>query len=152
MSFGEWAKHRANQADISKFQDAFKYKDTSQNIKQKNPYSEISSHYKKISSDDIVKEILSVLDSIRSSYSNAPSMSHIDSVLSSALTEISNLRRDVVNLLKQLEDSNKDLILIHVGDEVAEIDGDLATHVITNGVKEYITNALWSAVNSHSSE
>jgi chromosome condensin MukBEF ATPase and DNA-binding subunit MukB len=89
-----------------------------------------------------LEEVIELRDILRSAYANRPSDGHIEKVLTHALAEITNLEKKIQRLEKDLDEANKDLIEIQVGDETVVINGDLASQVISSGVKKYITEAL----------
>ena len=150
MSFGEWA------ADRVKKSSSYDPKDHGTRYYRKEDYDKYNAFKKKSPLDEIVE----CRDILRSAYASRPSYAYIEKVLTHALAEITNsyayiekvlthalaeitnMEKKIQRLEKDLEEANKDIIKIQIGDETVVIDGDLATHVISSGVKNYIIEAL----------
>jgi valyl-tRNA synthetase len=99
-----------------------------------------------------IERISSLRDTLRSSYQNPPSVAEMDKVLTHAIAEITNLEKkivrlekDIARLNKDVEQANQDIINIQVGDETVVIDGDLATHVMSRAVADYVIEAIKTA-------
>lgn len=97
-------------------------------------------------SSQVLNKIIDLRDLIRSSYKNPPSNTYIDTVLTFAIAEITNLNKKIQRLEKDLNSSNENTIEIKIGDETVIIDNDLAAHVISAGVREYIIKAIESSI------
>ena len=132
MSFGEWA------ADRVKKSSSYDPKDHGTRYYRKEDYDKYNAFKKKSPLDEIVE----CRDILRSAYASRPSYAYIEKVLTHALAEITSMEKKIQRLEKDLEEANKDIIKIQIGDETVVIDGDLATHVISSGVKNYIIEAL----------
>lgn len=145
MSFGEWA---ANQAKKSKF-SGYDPKDYGTKYYRKEDYDKYNAFRKKA---DVLENIVECRDNLRSPYASRPSDAHMEKILTHALAEITNLRKKNERLEKELDESFKDIIEIKIGDETVIIDGDLATQVISSGVRNYITEALEAYCDAHGSE
>jgi len=132
MSFGEWA------ADRVKKSSSYDPKDHGTRYYRREDYDKYNAFKKKSPLDEIVE----CRDILRSAYASRPSYAYIEKVLTHALAEITNMEKKIQRLDKDLEEANKDIIKIQIGDETVVIDGDLAAHVISSGVKNYIIEAL----------
>jgi chromosome condensin MukBEF ATPase and DNA-binding subunit MukB len=97
-------------------------------------------------SSQVLNKIIDLRDLIRSPYKNPPTHTYIDTVLTFAIAEITNLNKKIQRLEKDLNSSNENTIEIKIGDEIVIIDNDLADHVISAGVKEYIIKAIKSSL------
>lgn len=117
-----------------------------------NPYSYTNYYtetYFNRSKDNIItpiEKIISIRDQIRDSSKNFPSHSEIDNALTHAIKEIINLNKKIDRLQEDLNSSNENTIEIKIGDEIVVIDNDLATYVISAGVREYIIKAIESSL------
>jgi seryl-tRNA synthetase len=143
MSFKEWSEHKTKQFVKQSYNPA----DFSSYKIKKESYSP-----EKEASLTPVERLTRLRDSFRSSYANPPSTGEIDKCLTHAIAEITNLEKkiirlekDIERLNKDLQESNQDIINIQVGDETVVIDGDLATHVLTRAVADYVTEAIKTA-------
>lgn len=90
---------------------------------------------------DIIQRIDRLVKYADSPYSNGYSISTYQMVL--ALKEC---RKEILQLRSQVADLSKHEILIHAGDEVVTLTGDLAEFVLKFGVRQYIEEALLDAV------
>jgi len=150
MSFGEWAAHQVKKSKVAGYDP----KNHGTKYYRTEEYNKYSAFTKKKTPLD---EIVELRASIRSPYENNPSYAHIEKVLTHALAEISNLEKKIQRLEKDLDEANKDeankdVIKIQIGDETVTIDGDLATQVISSGVRKYITEALEAYCDAHESK
>jgi len=145
MSFGEWAAHQVKKSKVAGYDP----KNHGTKYYRTEEYDKYNAFRKKKSP---LEEIVELRASIRSPYENNPSYAHIEKVLTHALAEITNLEKKIQRLEKDLNEPNKDVIKIQIGDETVTIDGDLATQVISSSVKNYITEALESYCDAHEQE
>ena len=134
MSISDWSKNKV----YKKFTNTGSY-----NPADFSPSNNTQKEYKKL---DLVSRIDQLIDEISSSYKSTPSYAEIEKVLRASLSEITELRATVRNLSLQLEDATEDIIAIHIGDETAIIDGDLASSVYRKAVSDYIIRAVENAV------
>jgi len=145
MSFGEWAAHQVKKSKVAGYDP----KDHGTKYYRKEDYDKYNAFKKKA---DVLEDIVECRDTLRSPYANRPSYAYMEKVLTHALAEITNLRKKNERLEKELHESVKDIIEIKIGDETVIIDGDLATQVISSGVRNYITEALEAYCDAHESE
>jgi chromosome condensin MukBEF ATPase and DNA-binding subunit MukB len=143
MSFKEWSEYKTKQFVKQTYNPA----DFSSYKIKKELYSS-----EKETDLTPLERLTRLRDSFRSSYSNPPSVGEIDKCLTHAIAEITNLEKKVLRLEKDIErlnkdvkEANQDIINIQVGDETVVIDGDLATHVLTRAVADYVIEAIKTA-------
>lgn len=117
-----------------------------------NPYSYTNYYtesYFSRSKDNIItsiEKIISIRDQIRGPSKDFPSHSEIDNALTHAIKEIINLNKKIDRLQEDLNSCNENTIEIKIGKEIVVIDGDLAAHAISAGVRQYIIKAIESSL------
>lgn len=90
---------------------------------------------------DIVQRIDRLVKYADSPYTNGYNVSTYQMVVA-----LKQCRKEILELRSQVADLSKHEILIHAGDEVITLTGDLAEFVFKFGVRQYIEEALIDAV------